>query len=288
MTLDPITSLRCPLDDLPLSRQTSSVICARGHCYDLAREGYLNLLLAQYKSSKNPGDSKAMVTSRRNFLNAGYYDPIANGINQAVLKALADGKPPGDRPRLMMDVACGEGFYLSQVRSCLQATQPPTLYFGLDISKFAIKAATRRDRNITWVVGSSAHLPVADGQLDGLLCTFFNVEFAVLCPKLKPDGHLIIVVPNQNHLIELRALIYETVQYKTLDYADKAAGLMTLKSQTDLSFPIRITEPEMVQNLFAMTPHYWRTTPGGRSRLAAQTELTLTVDVSILTFAPIV
>lgn len=83
MSVSPFTALACPLDGAPLQRQGGSLRCADGHCFDLAAQGYVNLLPVQNKRSLDPGDSKEMVAARRRFLEAGHYQPIADAVTQA-------------------------------------------------------------------------------------------------------------------------------------------------------------------------------------------------------------
>jgi len=52
---------------LQLNPSGKSYVCQNQHSFDLAKEGYLNLLPVQYKHSKEPGDSKQMMLARREF-----------------------------------------------------------------------------------------------------------------------------------------------------------------------------------------------------------------------------
>ena len=83
--------LLCPLCQEPLTPDEKNVACRQGHRFDRARQGYLNLLPVQHKKSRQPGDGKAMVQGRRAFLNAGYYQPIAEAVTQSLLSHLDGG-----------------------------------------------------------------------------------------------------------------------------------------------------------------------------------------------------
>ena len=89
MTIAAFEHLACPLDGTLMQRDGGSWRCADGHCFDIAREGYTHLLPVQQKRSRDPGDSKDMVAARRRFLDAGYYQPIADAVNAAVLAGTA-------------------------------------------------------------------------------------------------------------------------------------------------------------------------------------------------------
>ncbi|MCX7065552.1 MAG: methyltransferase domain-containing protein [Proteobacteria bacterium] len=131
--------LRCPVCHAHLRSDGNAAACARGHTFDRAREGYLNLLPVQQKNSLNPGDNAAMVGARSEFLDAGYYEPL----RVALVRVLAD-----VRPTDLLDSGCGEGWYSTALSRTAAATT------ALDISKDAIKRAARRDRAITWLVAS--------------------------------------------------------------------------------------------------------------------------------------
>ena len=139
MSVSPFTALACPLDGAPLQRQGGSLRCADGHCFDLAAQGYVNLLPVQNKRSLDPGDSKEMVAARRRFLEAGHYQPIADAVARAVLAAAAPG-----RTLTCLDAGCGEGYYLRQLAAAAGNAHPLAL-LGLDISKWAVQAAAKRD-----------------------------------------------------------------------------------------------------------------------------------------------
>ena len=110
MNITPFQALACPLDGAPLRRHGGALRCGRGHSFDLASQGYVNLLPVQNKRSLDPGDSKLMVAARRRFLNAGHYAPIAAAVGRAVLAGR-----PGDAPTACLDAGCGEGYYLRQL-----------------------------------------------------------------------------------------------------------------------------------------------------------------------------
>ncbi|HBM49360.1 MAG TPA: rRNA (guanine-N1)-methyltransferase, partial [Marinobacter sp.] len=154
MTTKAFEALACPLDGEPLYRESSSWRCANGHNFDVARQGYVHLLPVQKKRSKDPGDSKEMVAARQRFLGAGYYQPIAEAVSAAVLKDVSEGSHLD-----CLDAGCGEGYYLRQLASPAGG-RVSLAVLGLDISKWAVLAAARKDRAPSWVVGSNANLPV--------------------------------------------------------------------------------------------------------------------------------
>lgn len=260
------------------------------HSFDLAKQGYINLLLAHQKHSKEPGDSAEMIRSRRLFLNRGFYDPISLGLNQ-VLAASVASVGRGDKISIL-DAGCGEGFYLQKCKEYLERSKTGIHesnayeYYGLDISKFAIRQATQRDHNITWVVASSADIPFGDACMDRLVSIFAPVPFQEFSRVLKPDGMLILVTPGPNHLKSLREIIYRVVRER-----EQAPVLAGEQAQFSLTKTTRVVEQmeldnsEDIMNLLAMTPYFWNIDLSSKSRIEALSQLSLEIDVNISLFA---
>lgn len=98
-------SFSCPLCHQPLSREKNSYICPQRHQFDMAKEGYVNLLPVQHKRSRDPGDSAEMIQARRAFLDAGHYQPLRDAI-VAQLRERLD-----EKATAVLDIGCGEGYY---------------------------------------------------------------------------------------------------------------------------------------------------------------------------------
>ena len=149
--------LVCPLCAGPFDAQDGAWRCIAGHAFDVAREGYVNLLPAHHKHSKDPGDRPESLQARRAFLDTGHYAPLRDAMVER-LAAL--------RPDHLLDIGCGEGYYTAAMAAQSAVTA------GLDIAKPAIRLAAKRfGSGITWVVGSGARLPVADDAIDVILAT---------------------------------------------------------------------------------------------------------------------
>lgn len=73
-------SFSCPLCHQPLTQANNSFVCPGRHQFDVAKEGYVNLLPVQHKRSRDPGDSAEMMQARRAFLDAGHYQPLRDAI----------------------------------------------------------------------------------------------------------------------------------------------------------------------------------------------------------------
>ncbi|WP_068809045.1 putative RNA methyltransferase [Thauera phenolivorans] len=277
MDITPFHALACPLDGGPLRREGGSWRCAAGHAFDIAVQGYANLLPVQLKRSRDPGDSKDMVAARRRFLGAGHYRPIADAVAQALLAGL-----PPDADAACLDAGCGEGYYLRRLAAASGARRLALL--GLDISKWAVLAAAKAERRIAWVVGSNARLPVLDASLDRVLCMFGFPVHAEFARVLRPDGELLQVDAGPDHLRELREIIYPELKPKRTESPPVPAGFAPAGDET-VRYRITLAEPAAIADLLAMTPHLHRASAEGRAKAAALSALELTVDVRLSRFA---
>ena len=195
----PLVTLLCPVRHCatPLERQARSLVCSRGHSFDLARSGYCNLLQPQDRRSRQPGDPKEAVEARRRLLDAGY--------GAALLRALKEEVDALDlRPgAAVLDVGCGEGYYLGALagRGGIEA-------HGLDLSVPAVDLAARRHPGIPWIVANADRfLPYAAGSFDVVLSLDARLPASEILRVMAPEGRLLVAVPAPDDLVELRAAV---------------------------------------------------------------------------------
>src|SRR5690606_5692310 len=147
-------ALICPLCEGALTLVDRQLICPNHHSCDLARQGCVQLLPVQQKRSQQPGDSKEMVVARSKFLNSGIYHPIGQKLTELGRSLWVE-----NRALRLLDAGCGEGYYLDYLAREL-SPQDGLDAVGMDISKEAVAAAAKRNREISWVVGSNARPPL--------------------------------------------------------------------------------------------------------------------------------
>ena len=276
MTITAFDALACPLDGQPLQRVAATWRCASGHSFDVASQGYANLLPVQNKRSRDPGDSKEMVAARRRFLNSGAYQPIAEAVSRATLAGLPTSAS-------CLDAGCGEGYYLRQLAAAVGERQNLAI-LGVDISKWAVLAAAKQDRRPAWLVGSNANLPVQSATLDRVLCLFGFPAYAEFARVLKPGGQLLMVDPGPDHLRELRQIIYPTLKPERTATAPVPAGFSPLPGEA-VRFSLALAGAGPIADLLAMTPHLHRASAEGRARAAALTALELTAEVRLALYS---
>lgn len=277
--------LQCPVCRGILAPSTGGYQCPNRHSFDVAREGYVNLVLANKKRSREPGDSPAMIESRRRFLNLGLYDGVSDGINKVVAGNLNENK--SGRHFCILDAGCGEGFYLKRLKESLAAMgqRMPIGYYGVDISKFAVRKATQRDKGVTWFVANIVDLPFLSDSLDIILNVFSLADFEEFSRILNGSGSLITVTPGPRHLNSLREIIYPVAkEHAPAEMSDQAKGLFTLSTTTRVNYKIDLKSSEEIMDLLSMTPYYWNIDINTKARVEALDRLELEIDVLISMF----
>ncbi len=283
-------NLACPIDGKKLEQIGRQYTCNNGHTFDIARQGYVNLLPVQHKRSKQPGDSKAMVLARMHFLNTSIYDNIASKLIETVSGLIIDDKSLDDKDCCILDAGCGEGYYFDALFTSLSEDEGSnTLSFiGLDISKDAIVQASKRNRQISWVVGTNRQPPLEDESVDIIICMFGFISVEGFIKVLKTGGKIILVDPDVEHLKELREIIYpEVKKAKQTDSVQmELTGFAPLKTEK-LQFKTDISSNEQINHLLLMTPHFYRASKAGREAACRLDALAITVDVTFRVFEKI-
>lgn len=242
--------LSCPLCRQPLQLNAQGLACAHRHQFDRAKEGYFNLLPVQNKHSREPGDAKEQLQARRQFLQAGFFAPLKQRLQELL---------PGSTQSLL-DIGCGEGYFTQGFAEALPAAQ----VYGMDIAKAGVRLAAKTarsaalDSRLIYAVASSFALPIADQSLDLVTRIYAPSKDAELYRVIKSNGILVIVTPGENHLLGLRKRIYREVRphlASSVPEGFEVAGRHRL--QQDLS----IDAPELCAALLAMTPFAWRIAP---------------------------
>lgn len=245
----------CPVCGEPLTMEPGVWRCAQGHSFDVARQGYVNLLPVAQKHSLHPGDTREQVAARKRFLDAGHYTPIAEAVRE-ILRAEA--------PGTILDAGCGEGYYLTY------AAPEGAQCWGVDISKDAVRYAAVRNKNARWIVGTAAHLPFADGAFDCVISMFALTAAEEFRRVLRPGGLFLQVIAHPAHLTGLKSVIYPELLHKEKQTAAELPGFSLAESRL-LEFDFTLHSRETVADLLSMTPHFWRITKEGAAR-AAETD----------------
>lgn len=264
-----MATIICPLCRHVLERGEKVWRCEKGHSFDVAREGYVNLLPVQHKNSRDPGDDPQMVLARREFLQAGYYQPLRD----AVLKLLAPLKAQS-----VLDIGCGEGYYTDVF------TQVASEVVGLDIARPAVRLAAKRYPGITWLVGSGALLPIANASIDIISNMFTQLHIDEMQRVLKPHGYVLVVTPAPDHLWSMREQLFDEVRAHDPDkFMAGFDASFELQSHQQVRFDLSLNQQGLRQ-LLQMTPYAWKAKQEKREVLESMAALTTEAAFSLILF----
>ena len=268
--------LKCPVCARPLIEEEKRYFCEHGHSFDKAREGYVHLLPSHQMHSKMPGDNREMVMARARFLSLGYYAPLAQRLCALCLSSDTEDKT------CILDAGCGEGYYTQQVYDGVRLRGRPPDILGVDISKAAVRMAARRLPQACFAVASVFALPVFDNQVR----TVVNVS-APLCEAetrrvLCRGGRALFAIPSTRHLMGLKELLYEK-PYEN-DVKDFCITGLEKVGVEKVYYRICLDDSAVLQDLFMMTPYYYRSPVGAMETLLAAGGLETEVDFDIHIF----
>lgn len=264
---------KCPScqQELTLTTLKNSYQCINNHSFDIAKEGYINLLLAHHKRSKNPGDDNTMMACRQAFLNQGYYQFLVDELVHIIAKTTVNNAPI----QTLLDIGCGEGFYGHQIKHVMPAIE----LAGIDIAKGGVRLAAKRKNNQTQAytklaVASAYDLPVMDNCFDCAMSVFSPIDTKEAARVLKSGGLFIAVGPANNHLQGLAEAIYDSFKphengFKSLDNDShfKQVNHKILAQEITL-------QGEAIYHLLTMTPYYWSASAEKQEAIKKRAELT--------------
>jgi 23S rRNA (guanine745-N1)-methyltransferase len=216
-----------------------------------------------------------MMTARRGFLEAGFYEPMAKAVAMMI-----DANRTKAQSLRLLDMGCGEGYYSRKIASYCNHSEQIALH-GIDIAKFAIAAAAKKQPNARFIVASSNRLPYQDQYFDFVLKVFAPSDDDELRRVLKSSGHLLTVTPGPRHLWQLKELIYTEVT----EHASEILVPQGFKRLAAERINYKITpDPRQRMALLQMTPFAWRANESVQQSLHSVQELEIETDF-ILTLA---
>jgi 23S rRNA (guanine745-N1)-methyltransferase len=201
--------LLCPVRGchMALVREERRLLCPRGHAFDVARSGYVNLLQPQERRSKQPGDTAAAVAARRRLHDRGVTEPLLDAIAEITNASGSD---------IVLDAGCGDGFYLGSL-----ARQAGFDAHGVDISIGAVNAAARRYPGCEWIVANADRfVPYADRSFSLVLSITARMNALEFRRVLRDEGRLLVAIPGPEDLAELRGTGRDRVARTVETFAD--------------------------------------------------------------------
>lgn len=261
----------CPVCGADLEQTGRSCKCINRHTYDLSAKGYVNLLLANQRKSKDPGDNKKMLAARRNILEAGCFRKLSDELSQRSAGFAADFTCNEDEKFTVLEAGCGEGYYLECVEAELRKRGIEGHLYGIDISRDAIAMAAGTGTGIRYAVASSRHLPVRTASADCILQIFAPHSDQEFHRVLRNEGKLVTVIPGKHHLYGLKELLYPRPYLN--DEAEHPYPSFLVRDKLRIRDELVLTDPHAIRDLVMMTPYYWRTDPAMLDKLLELREL---------------
>ena len=262
--LEPVVdALACPHCRASLSLESGTARCRTGHAFDVARQGYLNLLT---RPAPNPGDTAEMVAARADFLASGNYSTLREAVAESLR---VDG--------LVVEIGAGTAYYLARVVATGQRTG-----LALDVSPYAARRAAKAAPSIGAVVCDAwQQLPVRDGVAAAVLDVFAPRNAAEIARVLRPDGVLLVVTPRPDHLRELVGVLglVRVDEAKDQRLATGLGERFDRVSTTELDWTMTL-DRRTARNLVAMGPSAWHTDPVATEALPDPTTVTASVTLS--------
>lgn len=257
----------CPVCGRALKKDNNSYRCENGHCFDISKEGYINLLKTRGKSGSLIGDNREMALSRRNFLNKNYFSALSDGLAVMIKESTSDNP-------VLCDICCGEGYYGEKIKDSLTCT-----LVSFDISKEMLRLCAKRKKSDLCFVANGNDIPLESESIDlafHLFAPFQEKEFSRI---IKKGGTILTAVAGENHLFELKSLLYEK-PYKN-DEAPPQTNSLLLEEKRKLSKKVTLSSQEDIQSLFRMTPYFYHTSDKDKAKLEGLQSLEVTTEFVI-------
>ncbi|MBO5357135.1 MAG: methyltransferase domain-containing protein [Clostridia bacterium] len=261
---------KCPICKGDFSRAGNSLKCEKGHSFDIASSGYINLLKPGKMNNAKAGDSKEMIRARSNFFLSNAYLPIRKKICEIVGRF---------KNNLIIDAGCGEGYYTEDIAEHF----PKSDVIGFDMSKFGCEHGAKSARrvakdNILYSVSSIFEMPLSSSCADIVINMFAPVASEEFLRVLKTQGHVIVVSSGAKHLDGLKSVLYDDV-YDNEEKFPNYDGFELLCIE-NLKYDTIICGSDTIYNLFTMTPYYHRTSTQDKEKLQNISSLETTVEVN--------
>lgn len=273
------TILTCPVCSFRLAKGKTTKIykCGNNHSFDVSKGNYVNLLLPNKKKSNNPGDPKEMIIARTEFLERGHYKKLSSIINTNVTRHLSTLELDQYN---VLDLGCGDGYYVNNMMNTFQKKKMKANFYAMDVSKHAAHATGKATKNVTVMVANNFSIPLEDDSVDMIYSVFSPADMAECSRALKKKGFFIRVLPNKDHLIELKKSIYPTLTEKKLNNFKKVEFGLKLIDSVDIKYEMDLNQENLL-SLLKMTPHYWRITSEDKEKFEKIESLIVTLDVTL-------
>ena len=278
--------LTCPLCQTHFTQVGNAVRCENAHAFDIAKEGYINLLTKKLPDSM--GDTKEMLLARRIFLEYGHYQPLVTAITTVLYDYLKTDMDTGLPYITLLDAGCGEGYYLGQLQRALGQQLPDAHidYIGLDIAKEAMRMAAKRYKAIHFLVANlKERFVFANDSLHILLNIFAPRNVEEFARVLTFGGIALVVIPAPQHLRQLRETLglLSIEEHKQEHVIEQFTPHFTYIGATSVNTTLHLTTQE-IQQAVMMTPNYRHLSDEMQQNMAVMNKLETEIAFTCLLF----
>ena len=250
---DNLCIFRCPICKQQMILQENSLLCKNAHCFDLSKNGYVNLLRNPISSKYN----KDLFTARKKILQNGFFKKVTAEIGNFIVKAINNEHFPGLK---ILDTGCGEGTNLVNISKHIYShTNMIPVGIGLDISREGVYIAAREYPGYIWCIADLADIPLNDRKFNFILNILSPANYSEFERLLNDDGFLIKVIPGAFYLKEIRKIFYPKNKKK---YSSSEKTIKLFRKKFTIIKQQRVFYKQKIENnnipcLLKMTPLSW-------------------------------
>lgn len=270
--------LACPICSSPLVVQDlKSLMCTNRHTFDIAKQGYLNLL---NQNNKTNYDKKLFEARRSVIADSGFFDQFNVALTETINEQTAS-----NVELAIVDMGSGEGSHLANISNRLQSHFNQSITgIGIDISKEGILEAARRYEESIWIVADLARTPLADEMCDVIINILSPSNYEEFKRVLKNDGVIIKVVPRESYLKELRHHFFkdsEKEAYSNMKVVDHFKEHFNVIKQESVHYTTTLDQSALTA-LVKMTPLTWNIADNEINDFLESGISEITVDLELL------
>ncbi|MFY4776388.1 putative RNA methyltransferase [Metabacillus sp. RGM 3146] len=269
---------QCPVCSRDMHiQELRSMVCTQNHFFDLAKQGYLNLITHSLKTKYD----KHLFESRKRIADSGFFDPLTSELSE-MLNGHFNSNPDEIK---MLDAGSGEGSHLSSIQKKLfDKTGKNLVGIGADIAKEGVYIAAREYSGLIWCVADLANSPFKNHAFNCILSILSPSNYAEFDRLLSDGGLLVKVIPESGYLKELREIFYgqtDKEDYSNHTTIERFQENFKLAESKRITYQVKLAEG-LLEHIINMTPLSWGSSPEQLKKAVESDISTLTVDLTIL------